>query len=133
LRTRIENQISGGRGEQIVQERYEIRFSASIADGAADFARGEIERGDEGFRAVPGVLELAPFDVPWLHRQARIGTFQRLDARHLVTRNGLHALFGGARGRLIHRADIGALGVERGIRLGGQPAAAAMWLEMASF
>ena len=80
------------------------------------------------------ILELAPLDVSRLHRQALGGTFQRLDTGHLVDRNGLHTLLGGghafrsrhvnvpkcgARGRLIHRANIAALLVEVGIRLGG--------------
>ena len=97
------------RGEQCLQERHEIRLGAGIADGAADLAGGDIERGDQGFGAMPDVLELPPFDVPGLHRQARGGAFQRLDTGHLVDRNGLNALFGGGGGRLIHRADIGAL------------------------
>src|ERR1700712_3887101 len=41
-----------GRGEHRLQERHEIRFGASIADGAADFARGDIEGGDQGFGAM---------------------------------------------------------------------------------
>jgi len=44
---------------------------------------------------MPDVLELAPLDVSRLHRQARGGTFQRLDAGHLIDRDGLHALVGG--------------------------------------
>jgi hypothetical protein len=59
------------------------------------------------------------FDVPGLHRQARCGAFQRLDTGHLVDRNGLSTLFGSGGGGLIHRTDVGALRVERGIRLGG--------------
>jgi hypothetical protein len=82
---------------------------------------------------VPDILELAPFDVSRLHWQARSGTFQRLDTGHLVNRNGLHALLGGGRRLLIHCADIGTLGVERGIRLGGQPVTVAMRLEIGLF
>ena len=54
---------------------------------------------------MPDVLELPPFDVSRLHRQVLGGTFQRLDAGHLVDRDGLHALLGGSGGRLIHRAE----------------------------
>ena len=104
-----------------------------IADGAADFARGDIERRDQGFGAMADILELPPFDVPGLHRQARRGAFQRLDTGHLVDRDGLHTLFRGGGGRLIHRADIGALGVEVGIRLRRQPVAVAMRLEIGLF
>ena len=73
------------------------------------------------------------FDVSGLHRQVRGGTLQRLDTGHLVDRNGLLALFGSGGGGLIHRADIGALGVECGIRLGGQPVTVAMRLEIGLF
>jgi hypothetical protein len=62
------------------------------------------------------IFELPPFDVPGLHRQAGRGALQRLNTGHLVDRNSLHA-FGGVGGGLIHRADIGTLGVELGIRL----------------
>jgi hypothetical protein len=82
---------------------------------------------------VPGILEFAPFGVSRLHRQAWCGAFQCLDTGHLVDRNGLHALFGGAGGRLINRADVGALGVELGIGLWGQPVTAAMRLEIGLF
>ena len=45
-------------GEQIVQERHEIGLGAGITDGAADFACGNIEHGDQGARYVPDALEL---------------------------------------------------------------------------
>jgi hypothetical protein len=40
------------------------RLGAGISDGGANFARSDIERGDQGFRAMPDILELPPFDVP---------------------------------------------------------------------
>jgi hypothetical protein len=55
---------------------------------------------------------------------------QRLNTGHLVDRNGLPALFGGGAGGLIDRADVGALGVELGIRLRRQPVTVAMRLEI---
>ena len=79
------------------------------------------------------IFELPPFDVAGLHRQAWGGAFQRLNTSHLVDRNGLHALFGGGGGGLIHRADVGALRVELGIRLGRQPVTVAMRLEIGLF
>jgi hypothetical protein len=121
------------RGEQILQERHEIRFGAGISDRATDLAGGDVERADQGFRAMPDVLELPPLDVSRLHRQALGGSFQGLDAGHLVDRDGLHALLGGGGGRLIHRADIGALRVEVGIRLGCQPVTVAVRLEIGLF
>jgi hypothetical protein len=107
------------RGEQSIQERHEIRLGAAVADGAADLACRDIERGDQGFRAMSDVLELSPFDVAGLHRQVRGSTLQRLDTGHLVDRNGLPTLFGSRSRGLIHCANVGAFGVERGIRLGG--------------
>ena len=121
------------RGEQTVQERYEISLGAAISDRAADFARDDIECGDQCLRAMPDVLELPPFDVPRLHRQARGGAFQRLDTGHLVDRDGLHALFGGGGCRLINRADIGALRLEVGIGFGCQPVTVAVRLEISLF
>src|ERR1700722_9806555 len=38
--------------------------------------RGDIKRGDQGFFAMPDILELPPFDVSRLHRQARRSMFQ---------------------------------------------------------
>jgi hypothetical protein len=82
---------------------------------------------------MPNIFELPPFDVAGLHRQAWGGAFQRLDTGHLVNRNSLAALFGGGGGGLIYRADVGALRVELGIRLGGQPVTVAMRLEIGLF
>jgi hypothetical protein len=104
----------------IAQERHEVGFGAGIPDGAEDFAVGNIERGDQGFRAIPDVLELPPFDVSKLHRQTLGSTCQRLNTDHLVDRDSLHALLGGGGGGgcLMHRTDIGTLGVEVGIKPG---------------
>ena len=125
--------VGGAEANRVLQERHEICFGAGISDGAADLAGGNVECGDQGFRAMPDVLELPPFDVSGLHRQAWGGPFQRLDTGHLVDRDGLHALLGGGGGRLIDRADVGALGVEVGIRLGRQPVTVAMRLEIGLF
>jgi hypothetical protein len=106
------------RSKKMVQKRHEIRLGARIANGAADFTRDDIERSDQGFCAMADILELPPFDVAGLHRQPWGGALQRLNTGHLVDRNGLHVLFGGGWSRLIHRADIGALGVDSGSGLG---------------
>ena len=79
------------------------------------------------------ILELTPLDMSRLHRQARSSTLQCLDAGHLVDRHGVHVLFGGSRRCLVDRADVGALGVEFGVRLRRQPIAAAMRLKVRSF
>ena len=80
-------------GEQLLHECDEILFGAGIADRAMDCAGGDIERGDQGFRAVPDILELAPLDVSRLHWQAFGGPFQGLDTGHLIDRDGLATLF----------------------------------------
>jgi hypothetical protein len=65
-----------GRGEHSLQERHEIHLGASIADGAADFARGDIERRDQGFGAMADILELPPFDL----RASSAGSARRVPA-----------------------------------------------------
>jgi hypothetical protein len=117
----------------MLQERHEICLGAAISDGAADLAGGNVERGDQGFGAMPDILELPPFDVTRLHWQARRGAFQRLDTGHFIDRDSLHTLRSGGGGRLIHCADIGALRVEVGIRLGRQPVTVAVRLEIGLF
>jgi hypothetical protein len=82
---------------------------------------------------VPDVLELPPLDLPGLHRQAFGGTLQRLDAGHLVDRDGLPASLGGGGGRLIDRAALGALRVEVRIRFWRQPVPVEMRLEIGLF
>jgi hypothetical protein len=58
---------------------------------------------------------------------------QRLNTGHLVDRDGPHTLLRDAGSELIYRTDIGALGVKVGIRLGRQPVAATVWLEIGCF
>jgi hypothetical protein len=70
------------RGEQIPRENAEVLFGTGIDDGATNFACGDIECGDRGLRAMPGVLELTPFDVSGLDGQVFRGTFQGLDPGH---------------------------------------------------
>ena len=82
---------------------------------------------------MPDILELTPLDMSRLHRQGRSGALQRLNAGHFVDRHGVHVLLGGRRCRLVDGADIGALGVEFRVRLGRQPIAVAMRLEVRCF
>ena len=122
-----------GGGEQAFQEPDVVGLGATVADAADHAAGGDIEGRDQCLGAVPDILELTPLDVPRLHRQAWGGAFQRLDAGHLVDREGLHAVLGGGRRRLVDGADVSALGLEVGIRFRRQPIAAAMRLEVAAF
>ena len=105
-----------------------MSFGAGIADRSAYFASGDIESRNQGFRAMPYILELTPFDMSRLHWQAFGGAFQGLHPGHLVNRNGLAALCGHGGRRLVHRANVGALVVEAGIRFRRQPVTAEMRL-----
>ena len=122
-----------GDGEQAFQEGHVVRLGAAVANGAEDLAGGDIERRDQALGAMPDILELTPFDMPRLHRQGRGGALERLNAGHLVDRHGVHILFGGSPRRLVDGADVGALGVEFGVRLRRQPITAAMRLEVRIF
>src|SRR5215471_6415440 len=122
-----------GAGEQVVQECDVVCLGAAVADHTAHRAGGDIEGRDQRLRAMPDILELAPFNMSRLHRQARRGALQGLDAGHLVDRDGPHALLCSGRSRLIDRADVGALGVEVGVRLRRQPVTAEMRLEIRTF
>ena len=82
---------------------------------------------------MPDILELMPLDMSRLHREGRGSTLQRPDAGHFVDRHGVRVLLGGGRRRLVDRANVGAFGIEFRIRLGRQPIAAAMRLEVRSF
>jgi hypothetical protein len=120
-------------GEQALHKGNEVLFGAGIADGATDRTGRDVERRDQGFGAVPDVLELPPFDVPGLHRQALRRALQCLDSGHLVDRNGLHTLFRSRGRRLIDIADASTLRIEVGVWFGGQPVADAMWFKVRFF
>jgi hypothetical protein len=120
-------------GDQGFQEGGVVFFGAPGADRARDLAGGDIEGGDQALGAVTDVLVLPSLDPARAHRQARRGALEGLDAGHLVDRDatnvGLRALLRLA----IDAADIGALLGERRIRLGGQPKAETMRLEVRFF
>ena len=122
-----------GRRKQIRHECGEVRLGACIADRGADRAGCDIEPRDHGDCAMAFVFEFSPLDVAWLHRQSFGGAFQGLDAGHLINRNGLAALFGLGRCRLIYLADVSAFLVEIGIRFWGQPVTTEMRLDRGFF
>jgi hypothetical protein len=78
------------------------------------------------------ILELTPFDLARHHRQPRRDALQCLNAGHLVDRNRAMGVIG-AGCSLVDLADVGAFGIEGGIRLRGQPVTEAMWLEVGLF
>ncbi len=68
-----------------------------------------------------------------LHRQCLGSALQPLNAGHLADRYGVRVLLRGGRRRLVDRADVGALSVEFGVRLGRQPIAVAARLAVRAF
>jgi len=106
-----------------------VFFGARVADDALNLAGGDVERRYQSLRAMALVLVFATFDLGWLHGQARRGALQGLHAGHLVDRDGKDALFGRLRGLQVGLADVGAFGLELGIRLGREPTPHAMGLK----
>src|SRR5262245_39300516 len=124
--------VAGGALEQAAQKARKILFSAGIAEHAFDLAGGHVEGRNQGLRAVAAIFELTPLDLARRHRQSRRDALQRLDAGHLVDADGaMRVVLDG--GGLVDRADVGALGIEGGIGLRGQPIAHAMRLEVGLF
>lgn len=66
---------------------------------------GDLEISNQAERAMTNVLELAAFNVSWLHRQGWRGALQRLDAGHLIATQHMYALFAQALSLGIQLAD----------------------------
>jgi hypothetical protein len=80
--------------------------------GGEDPAGGDVAAEDERAGAVADVLELAPLDLARGERQARMLTFERLDAGQFVGTDKPLASLCPRRGLPVERADLGDLGVE---------------------
>src|ERR1700737_760313 len=124
--------VGDGAVQQAAEKSREILLSPGIADHALDLAGGNVEGRDQGLSAVAAVLELAPLDLARHHRQSRRSALQCLNAGHLIDRDRAMA-FIGAGCSLVHLTDIGALGIEGGIGLRGQPVTKAMRFEVGLF
>jgi len=122
----------GGITQHAAEKSREILFGPGIADHAFDLAGGDVEGGDQGLSAMAAVLELAPLDLARHHRQPRRDALQRLNAGHLVDGNRAMGVVGAGRS-LVNLADVGALGIEGGIGLRGQPVTDAMRFEVGLF
>src|SRR6266849_5150810 len=116
----------GASTQHAAEKSREIPFGPGIADHAFDLAGGDVEGGDQGLSAMAAVLELTPLDL------ARHHPLQRLNAGHLVDGNRAMGVVGAGRS-LVNLADVGALGIEGGIGLRGQPVTDAMWFEVGLF
>jgi hypothetical protein len=114
------------------EEAREVLLAAGIADHAFDLAGGDVEGGDQGLGPVTAVFEFMPLDLARHHRQVRRNPFQGLDAGLLVDGDRAMGVIGIGRG-LVHRADIGGLGIEVGIGLRDQPVLEAMRFEVGLF
>jgi len=90
------------------------------------------EGGDQGLGPVTAVFELMPLDLARHHRQVRRNPLPGLDAGLLVDGDRAMSVVCIGRG-LVHRADIGGLGIEVGIGLRGQPILEPMRFEVGFF
>src|SRR6266581_890201 len=124
--------VGGGAAQQVAEKSCEILLGPGLADRPLDLAGGDVEGGDQGLSAMAAVLELAPLDLARHHRQPRRDALQRLNACHLVDGNRAMGVVGAGRS-LVNLADVGALGIEGGIGLRGQPGPDAMWFEVGLF
>src|SRR5579863_340608 len=124
--------IGGNAAQQAAEKPCEVILRPGIADHAFDCAGGDVEGGDQGLSAMTAVLELTPFDLARHHRQPGGDALQGLNAGHLVDGDRATGAIGGSRS-LVNRADVGALGVEGGIGLRGQPVTDAMRFEVGLF
>src|SRR6266567_1006689 len=124
--------VGGGAAQHVAEKSREILLGPCVADHPLDLASGDVESGDQGLSAVPPILELTPFDLAWHHRQPRRDTLQGLNAGHLVDRNRTMGVIG-AGCSLVNLTDVGALGIEGGIGLRGQPVPDAMRFEVGFF
>ena len=119
--------------EQRFQEAGVVLLGTGIADGADDFAAGYVESRDQRLSAVADVFELTAKHLAWLHWQIRRSALQRLHAGHLVDRDGADVLLRRRGCVVVDGADISALALELRIRLGREPAAHAMRLDVGIF
>lgn len=111
----------------------EVRFGAGGADLGEDPAGGDVEAGDERAGAVADVLKFAPLDPAGLQGQGRGDALEGLDTGHLIDAQGGDSGGGALRGQAVGLADVMALRRELGIRLGVEPAAHAVGLEVGLF
>src|SRR5712691_12107846 len=124
--------IGSSGAQQAAEKSCEILLGPPRADHPLDLAGGDVEGREQGLRAVAAILELAPLDLAWRHRQPRRDALQCLDTGHLVDGHRAVGFIGSGRS-LVDRTDIGALGIECGIGLRGQPVTDPMRLKVGFF
>ena len=68
----------------VAQELAEFDRAVTLVAAADDLAGGDVQGGEQRGRAVPLVIMAAPLDLPWPHRQQRLGAVERLDLRLFI-------------------------------------------------
>src|SRR3984957_20422439 len=124
--------VGGGAAQYPAEKSREILLSPRVADRPFDFSCDNVESRDQGLSAMPAILELTSLDLARHHRQPRRDALQGLNTSHLVDRNRTMGVIGAGRS-LVNLTDVGALGIEGGIGLRGQPVTDAMRLEVGLF
>ncbi len=71
------------------------------------FTMCNIEIEDKRQRAMPDILEFAPLDFTWAHRQARMFAFQSLYTGHFIQAFSALSLFCSFRRLFIDFVDVG--------------------------
>ena len=117
-------------GDGLLEEASEVFFVAGVADLPDDLSRGDVEGGDQRLGAVAAVFELAALDPAWRHRPVWGDALKGLNAGHLVDRNRAVAGCAGLQRLSVSPADRRAFFIERRVRLGRQPEADAVRLEV---
>ena len=95
-----------------------ISLGAGVPDaGLVELTRRDIQRGDQGLGAMANVLKLHLFTAPRLHVQIGHGSFQGLNAGHLVETIRQFTALSPLGGLLVDLADVGDFGGE--LNIGG--------------
>src|ERR1039457_3690943 len=107
----------GGVGRPVVHDQVDVQVAG---DGlAGDLAGDHVHRGDQGYGAVPDVLELAPLTVPGPRPPGRVLAGPGLDAGLLVDAEQHRA----GRRVAVQVADRPGLAEERRVVFAAEPAA----------
>lgn len=120
-------------GDQALEECGVVLLCAPRANPAQNPSRGNIEGGDQGLRTMADVFVFAPLHKTRSHRLRWRGALQRLDAGHFINRDGTNAFLRPFLRFGVNMADISTFLVKQRVRLGRQPIADAMRLQVRLF
>ena len=122
LITRCTSRSSGDVGFDLVEELPELGGAMLGVAPANDRAGGDVEGGEQGRRAVAGVVVRAPLNLSRAHWQKRLASIQRLDLRLLVHAQQAQSPL---RRRQVEADDVVNLLDEQ--RIGGQLEVSVRW------